>query len=73
MQGMLPYLLFAGSINIDINELKTEGKGILAVISTILSTLLIGGLTFILLQTFGYSISFPFCLLFGALISPTVQ
>ena len=73
MKGMLPYLLFAGSINIDLGDLRSEKKvvGLLAITSTILSALLIAICTFYLLEMFEQAIPFGYCLLFGALISPT--
>lgn len=73
MQWMLGYLLFAGSIQLDIKSLKKESSSIalLATISTILSTFLVGYGSYYLLQMLHVNIIFDFCLLFGALISPT--
>lgn len=73
MQGMLSILLFAGSLHINLNDLLRE-KGTIAVLSTVgvfLSTLLTGLGLHLLLPAFGLQLSLVFCLLFGALISPT--
>lgn len=70
MQGMLSFLLFAGALTININHLKQCKWEIftLATLSTITSTLLIACLCYYLIPI---SIPFIYCLLFGALISPT--
>lgn len=73
LQGVLSFLLFAGSMTIDSTQLKSLWLeiGSLATLSTITSTLLIGYSSFILLPLFNIHLSLPACLLFGALISPT--
>jgi Na+:H+ antiporter len=73
MQGMLSYLLFAGALTININHLRQCRYEIatLATISTLSSTLLVGLLCYYLIPIFGHHLSFKYCLLFGALISPT--
>lgn len=73
LHGMLSFLLFAGALHININDLLDKKWVIasLAVIGTLLSTLLLGGLTWWVLGWLGLSVSFVHCLLFGALISPT--
>jgi CPA1 family monovalent cation:H+ antiporter len=73
MQVMLGFLLFAGAIHVDARRL---GKlrlsvGTLALLGTPLSTLLVGAAMYLLLPFFGLPTSFIYCLLFGALISPT--
>ena len=74
MNGMLSFLLFAGALTVNISDLS-EHKweiGILAIFSTILSTFLVGSLSYILLNNFlNLHMAFIYCLLFGALISPT--
>ena len=73
MRGMLGYLLFAGALNVDINHLR-EYKweiGLLATVSTVSSTFLIGIISYYLLPYAGFHLPFIFCLLFGSLISPT--
>jgi CPA1 family monovalent cation:H+ antiporter len=73
INGMLSFLLFAGALRIDINHLKKQKWEIatLALGSTILSTLFIASLIFYILPIFNIHIGFIYCLLFGALISPT--
>lgn len=73
MKVMLSFLLFAGAIHIDINKLKKESAAIMAfsTIGVLLSTFIVAGLLFVVSSWFGYSIDFIYCLLFGALISPT--
>ncbi|MGF6878881.1 cation:proton antiporter [Paraburkholderia sp. MM5477-R1] len=73
LQGMLSLLLFAGAMHVDLRKLKAFRTQIisLAVLSTATSTLLIGFAMWILLPLCGVELALPFCLLFGALISPT--
>lgn len=73
INGMLSFLLFAGSLTIDFEHFKAQKWpiGILASLGTILSTLLIGAAIYGLITLFGFKLPFLFCLLFGALISPT--
>lgn len=73
LHGMLSFLLFAGALHVDINDL-TELKwsiGSLATVGTLVSTFLVGMLTWWVLGWFGIALSYIYCLLFGALISPT--
>jgi len=73
MNGMLSFLLFAGALNVNLNDLKERRWEIftLATFSTLASTLLIGFLAYYLLNALHIPINFIYCLLFGALISPT--
>ena len=73
INGMLGFLLFAGSLSIDFSILKSRKWeiGILASLSTIASALLIGIAIYYLLPLLNLSLPFLYCLLFGALISPT--
>lgn len=73
MHGMLSFLLFAGALHIDINQLKSQKWeiAVLATLSTLASTLLIATLTYYLLGALGIHMPFIYCMLFGALISPT--
>jgi CPA1 family monovalent cation:H+ antiporter len=73
MQGMLSFLLFAGALHVNLNDLAKQ-KWVIASLATfgmLLSTFIIGGLTYWVLQWLGISLPFIYCLLFGALISPT--
>lgn len=73
MQGMLSLLLFAGALHVDTSELKAYRwtVGILAVLGTLLSTLVVGYGMWFALPLAGLQLPFIHCLLFGALISPT--
>jgi len=73
MKVMLGFLLFAGAIHIDINEMKNERAAIItfSTIGVLLSTFIVAGLFYAVTHWLGFSIGFIYCLLFGALISPT--
>jgi len=73
MNMVLPFLLFAGAIHIDVSELKRQKLPVFvfAIFSTLISTLLIGYLSFIVFNALGISLPLLYCMLFGALISPT--
>lgn len=70
---MLGLLLFAGGLTINLDSLKKQKWeiGILSSISTIGSTLMVGTLIFYFLPLIGLYLPYLYCLLFGALISPT--
>ena len=73
MVGMLSYLLFAGALHVDIDDLF-ENKleiGLFATLGVILSTIIVGGLIFFTFRAMGQPVQIIYCLLFGALISPT--
>ena len=73
MNGMLSFLLFAGALHIDLKDLA-EMKftiGLLATLGVLISTFVVGTLSYYLLPILGLDISYIYCLLFGALISPT--
>lgn len=73
MQGMLSLLLFAGALHIDLSELKAYRWQVatLAVVGTLLSTLAVGYGVYWTLPWVGLQLPLMYCLLFGALISPT--
>lgn len=73
MNFMLSFLLFAGAIHIDAGKLKKERLPViaLATIGVLISTFLVGGMVWGLFSLFRIPIPFVYCLLFGALISPT--
>jgi CPA1 family monovalent cation:H+ antiporter len=73
LQGMLGFMLFAGSLHINLDELKAR-KWPVAVLSTVgvvISTAVVGLLTWGVLNALGIEARLTYCLLFGALISPT--
>ncbi|WP_115711952.1 cation:proton antiporter [Legionella sainthelensi] len=73
LHGMLAFLLFAGALHVNISQLAEQKVvvTVLALIGTLISTILVGLLTYWFLHTLDIQISFIYCLLFGALISPT--
>lgn len=73
MEGMLSLLLFAGALHIDLSELRAYRwqVGLLAVAGTALSTATVGFGLYVLLPMVGVPLSLGYCLVFGALISPT--
>lgn len=73
MEGMLSLLLFAGALHVDLSELKFYSWQIfvLAVVGTLLSTVLVAAGVWFILPLTGYTMPFVYCLIFGALISPT--
>ncbi|MFC6203697.1 cation:proton antiporter [Psychrobacter urativorans] len=73
LDGMLSMLLFAGALHVNIGDLKRYKLpiGILAFIGTIVSAVLIAAAVYYMLPLFGFGLPFIWCLLFGALISPT--
>lgn len=73
LHGMLGALLFAGALHIRIDDLREEKLAVstLAVIGTLLSTFIVGVLSYAVLHALGLPVAFSYCLLFGAVISPT--
>ena len=73
MEGMLSFLLFAGALHVDWRAMR-RGRWPVLVLSTVgvlLSTMLIGGGFHLLAGSLGLSIPLVWCVVFGALISPT--
>ncbi len=70
---MLSFLLFAGALHTNFQQLKIQRKPILtfATLGTLTSTFIVGIFTFYLLKLLNLPVDFIYCLLFGALISPT--
>jgi len=73
LHGMLSFLLFAGAMHVNINNLRGQYRmiGALATIGVLTSTLLMALFFWWLTGYFGYQVPFLYALLFGALISPT--
>ena len=73
LQGMLGFLLFAGALHVEANELMQHKMIIflLATAGTIFSTALVGVLVWWIFRLIGPALPIIYCLLFGALISPT--
>ena len=73
MNGMLAFLIFAGAMNLDLQELRHRAWPVaaLAVIGTIVSAALVGGAVWETSRLIGQPLPLPWALVFGALISPT--
>ncbi len=73
MHGMLGFLLFAGALHVNLDELLDLKWVIatLAVVGTVLSSLITAALGYALFDLVGMPLPFLYCLLFGALIAPT--
>lgn len=73
LQGMLSFLLFAGALHVNLDDLKQQRWviGILATIGVVCSTFIVGIFTWWMLDLLNLHMDFIYCLLFGALISPT--
>jgi CPA1 family monovalent cation:H+ antiporter len=73
MQGMLSLLLFAAALHVDLSEIKALRWPVasLALIGTMVSTLIVGYGIWVALPWVGLELPLMYCLLFGALISPT--
>lgn len=72
-QIMLSFLLFAGSLHVSMREMKKQKAAVIS-FSTLgvgLSVFLFGGAMYYVFRMFNYPVDLIYCLLFGALISPT--
>lgn len=73
MHGMLGFLLFAGALHVNFDDLL-ENKWpilILATVGVVISTVAIGWGSYWVFHLLGFPIPLSTCLVFGALISPT--
>jgi CPA1 family monovalent cation:H+ antiporter len=70
---MLSFLLFAGALHTNFEQLRVQRWPILAfsTLGVLISTFLVGIAMFWLLPFMGLEVPLIYCLLFGALISPT--
>ncbi len=73
LHGMLSFLLFAGALHVNVDDLLDRKWSILslATFGVVLSTFLIGAAVWALGRVLGVDLPFIHALLFGALISPT--
>lgn len=73
MGAMLNFLLFAGGIHVNIDDLKEQLRPIVifSTAGVVISTFVVGIGMYYLMPLIGVQIPFIFCLVFGALISPT--
>jgi CPA1 family monovalent cation:H+ antiporter len=70
---MLSFLLFAGALHTKLDALKKHRVPIalFATMGIVVSTFIVGTLMYYLAIVLGHEIDYIYCLLFGALISPT--
>jgi len=73
MQGMLSLLLFAGALHVNLDDLASRRVpiGALATFGVVISTLLMAAASRGVFSLVGIEMPWIYCLLFGALISPT--
>ncbi|MDP0491087.1 MAG: sodium:proton antiporter [Verrucomicrobiota bacterium JB023] len=73
MQGMLSYLLFAGALHVNINDLRQQKRlvALLASLGVLLSTFLVGTSLYFILPLLGQDVPYIWCLVFGSIVSPT--
>jgi len=73
LEVMLSFLLFAGALHTNVDQLKRQKAPIMlfATFGVLISTFIVGGLIYWITGALGHDIAFIYCLLFGALISPT--
>ncbi|MBW1981436.1 MAG: sodium:proton antiporter [Deltaproteobacteria bacterium] len=73
LHGMLSFLLFAGALHVNLEDLARQKYiiSILATLGVVGSTFIMGSATWWVLGALHIDLPFIYCLLFGALISPT--
>ena len=73
LEGMLSFLLFAGALRVNLGEMAQRkwAVGFLASLGVVVSSALVGCAAFAIFAALGRPIPLLWCLLFGALISPT--
>lgn len=70
---ILCFLLFAGSLHVNLSHLKGTRATVFtyATLGVLISTVIIGLSSYLILSAFGFNVFLVHCFLFGALISPT--
>jgi len=73
LEGMLAFLLFAGALHVNLNDLAANKwpVAVLAGVGVVGSTILVGLIVWLLSQLAGFGLEAIYCFLFAALISPT--
>ncbi len=73
MNGMLSFLLFAGALHVNLEDLRDQKwvVAILASVGLIVSTFLVGSISYFVFSWAGLAVPYLWCLVFGSLISPT--
>ncbi len=72
-QVVLSFMLFSGALNIDFRKLSNQRGSVLvlAIVGVLISTTVIASLIYFMLDFIGLHLEYLYCLVFGALISPT--
>ncbi|WP_347273732.1 sodium:proton antiporter [Candidatus Kuenenia sp.] len=73
MNGMLSFLLFAGALHVNMEDLSKH-KYIIIILATfgiVANTFIVGSLAWLVFALVNIKLSYIYCLLFGALIAPT--
>ena len=73
LHGMLSFLLFAGALHVNLSDLAQQRWviGVLSTVGVVGATFLIAGGVYYVFSWLAIDVPFIYCLLFGALISPT--
>jgi CPA1 family monovalent cation:H+ antiporter len=73
LHGLLGFLLFAGALSVDLPGLRRNAVvvAVMATLGVVLSAIAVGSGAWWVLRLLGEPLSLGYCLLFGALISPT--
>ena len=73
MEVMLSFLLFAGALHVNLDDLRQQKwvVAILASMGLVVSTFLVGSVSWLVFRACGIEVPYQWCLVFGALISPT--
>jgi CPA1 family monovalent cation:H+ antiporter len=73
LHGMLGALLFAGALHVDVEDMLSQKAVIitLATVGVLISTLLVGGMAWLVFGWMGIPVSLTACLLLGAVLAPT--
>lgn len=73
LDGLLSFLLFAGALHVNLDDLA-EQKWLVALLASfgvVTTTFLVGGALWLVVDWLGLSLPFIYCLLFGAVVAPT--
>jgi CPA1 family monovalent cation:H+ antiporter len=73
LHGMLAYLLFAGALHVDFQQLRSEALSValLTTVGLAVTTAIAGTLFWLSAQALHFDMPYRYALLFGALIAPT--
>ncbi|MEC9454023.1 MAG: sodium:proton antiporter [Pseudomonadota bacterium] len=73
MKGMLSFLLFAGALHVNLDDLLSRkwAIGSMATVGVLMSTFMVGFAVWGISSALGIGIPMMYCLVFGALIAPT--